>query len=68
MRNEMNETQNLSEYAKEQYGYPNLSDLVEQAKEQYGYDSASAYAYVAGAMFVIMSDEEKQILVRALGK
>jgi hypothetical protein len=55
MRNEMNET-------------PNLSDLIEHAKEVYGYDYIHAYAHVAGSMFALLSDEDKQIIAKSMGK
>ena len=55
MRNEMNET-------------PNLSELIEHAKEVYGYDYIHAYAHVAGSMFALLSDEDKQIIAKSMGK
>ena len=48
---------------------PNLSDLIELTKETYGYDYIHAYAHLAGSMFVLLSDENKQLLAElAKGK
>jgi hypothetical protein len=55
MRNEMTET-------------PTLNDLIDYAMKRYGYDLNSAYAYVAGSLFAVVSDENKQLVARALGK
>lgn len=47
---------------------PTLTDLVEYAMERYGYDANTAYVYVAGSLFAVVSDEGKQLVARAMGK
>ncbi len=47
---------------------PNLSELIEHAMERYGYDYIHAYAHIAGAMFALLSDEDKQIIAKSMGK
>ena len=48
---------------------PTLSELIELTKETYGYDYIHAYAHLAGSMFVLLSDENKQLVAElAKGK
>jgi hypothetical protein len=45
----------------------NLSDIVEAVRLKYGYDHAGAYAHVAGAMFALASEQDRELLAKALG-
>jgi hypothetical protein len=47
---------------------PTLSKLLDYAMQRYGYDLNTAYCYVAGSLFAVVSDENKQLVARSMGK
>lgn len=47
---------------------PTLSDLIDFAMAEYGYDQSSAYAFVAGSLFALASDDNKQLIARSMNR